>query len=68
MFDFLHYFAQVYLNDIFIDNKILKHHRLHVDQVLESLKEAKIKANINKCEFHIQEKKFLDLIISTKDI
>ena len=68
LFDFLHHFIQAYLDDIFIYSKTLKDHRLHVRQVLEHLQEAWIQANIDKCEFHIQETKFLNLIISTKGI
>ena len=68
LFDFLHRFVQAYLDNILIYSKTLKDHRLHVRQVLEHLQEAGIQADINKCEFHVQETKFLDLIISTKGI
>lgn len=66
LFDFLHRFVQAYLDDIRIYSKTLKDHRSHVRQVLECLREAGIQADVDKCEFHVQEIKFLDLIISTK--
>ncbi len=68
LFNFLHCFVQPYLDDIFIYRKTLKDHCLHVYQVLESLEKAGIQVDIDKCTFHIEETKFLDLIISTKGI
>ena len=68
LFDFLHRFVQAYLDDILVYSKTLKDHRLHVRQVLERLREAGIQADVDKCEFHVQETKFLGLIISTKGI
>ena len=40
LFDFLHSFVQAYLDDILIYNKTLKDHRLHIQQVLERLREV----------------------------
>ncbi len=68
LFDFLYRFVQAYLDDIFIYSKMLKDHRLHVRQVLERLREVGLQANVDKCEFHVQETKFLGLIISIKGI
>ena len=68
LFDFLHRFVQAYLDDILVYSKTLKDHRLHVRQVLERLREAGIQADVDKCEFHVQETKFLGLIISTEGI
>ena len=42
LFNFLHRFVQAYLDDIFIYSKTLKDHRLHVQQVLERLREVGI--------------------------
>ncbi len=68
LFDFLHRFVQAYLNDVLIYSKTLKEHRSHIRQVLQRLREAGLQADIDKCEFHIQETKFLDLIVSTEGI
>ena len=46
----------------------LKKHKKHVQVVLVKLQEAGIQANVNKCEFHMTETKYLRLIISTEDI
>ena len=68
LFDFLHYFIQAYFNDIFIYNKTLKDHYLHVRQVLKRLQKVEIQANIDKCKFHVQKTKFLGFIISIEGI
>lgn len=68
LFDFLHYFIQAYLDGIFIYSKTVKNHCLYIWQVLERLQKAEIQVDIDKYEFHIQETKFLALIISIKDI
>ena len=68
LFDFLHCFVQAYLDNILIYSKTLKEHHSHVRQVLQRLQEAGLQADIDKCEFHIQETKFLGLIVSTEGI
>ena len=68
LFDFLHRFVQAYLDDILIYSKTLQDHRSHVRQVLQRLRESGLQADIDKCEFHVQETKFLGLIVSTEGI
>ena len=68
LFNFLHCFVQTYLDDILIYSKTLKEHHFHVCQVLQRLREAGLQADIDKCEFHVQEIRFFGLIISTKGI
>ena len=68
LFDFLHCFVQAYLDNILIYSKTLKEHHSHVCQVLQRLREAGLQADIDKCEFHVQETKFLGLIVSTEGI
>ena len=68
LFDFLHRFVQAYLDNILIYSKTLQDYRSHVRQVLQRLREAGLQVNIDKCEFHVQETKFLSLIVSTEDI
>ncbi len=68
LFDFLHRFVQAYLDNILIYSKMLKDHHSYVRQMLKRLREAGIQADVDKCEFHVQETKFLGLIISTKGI
>ncbi len=66
LFDFLNDFCQVYLDDILIYSKTKKAPREHVRKVLRKLREAGLQVDIEKCEFHVQEAKFLGLIVSTE--
>jgi len=68
LFDYLHQFCQIYLNDIIIYSKTLKKHKQHVWLILNKLREADLQININKCEFHVQKTIFLELLISIKEL
>jgi signal peptidase I len=61
-------FCTAYLDDILIYSKTLKEYKRHVRLILEILTEAGLYLDINKCEFHISEVKYLGLIISNKNI
>ncbi len=63
LFDYLHQFCQIYLNDIIIYSKTLKKHKKHVRLVLHRLWEIDLQMNINKCKFYIQEISFLELLL-----
>ncbi len=63
LFDYLHQFCQIYLNDIIIYSKTLKKHKKHVRLVLHRLREINLQMNINKCKFHVQEISFLKLLL-----
>ncbi len=63
LFDYLHQFCQAYLDDIIIYSKTLKEHKRHIRLVLHRLREAGLQVNINKCEFHVQETFFLELLL-----
>ena len=68
LFNCLHKFCQIYLNDILIYSKILKKHRTHVKKVLDKLREVDLQINIDKCEFKIQKTLFLELLIFINDL
>ncbi len=53
LFNCLHKFCQIYLNDILIYSKILKKHRTHMKEVLSKLREVNLQININKRKFKI---------------
>ncbi len=53
LFDYLHQFCQIYLDDIIIYSKTLKKHKRHVRLVLHRLQKTDLQMNINKCKFHI---------------
>ncbi len=63
LFDYLHQFCQIYLDDIIIYSKTLKKHKKHVWLVLHRLREIDLQMNINKCKFHVQEISFLKLLL-----
>ncbi len=66
LFEYLHQFCQIYLNDIIIYSKILKKHKWYVWLILNKLREADLQIDINKCKFHVQKNIFLELLISIK--
>ncbi len=66
LFEYLHQFCQIYLDDIIIYSKTLKKHKRHVWLILNRLREADLQMNINKCKFHVQEIIFLELLIFIK--
>ncbi len=68
LFDCLHKFCQIYLNDILIYSKILKKHRTHVKEMLDKLREVDLQIDIDKCEFKIQKISFLKLLIFINDL
>ncbi len=68
LFEYLHQFCQIYLNNIIIYSKILKKHKQHVWLILHRLREIDLQININKCKFHVQEIIFLKLLIFIKKL
>ncbi len=68
LFDYLHQFCQIYLDDIIIYSKTLKKHKWHVRLVLHRLQETNLQMNINKCEFHVQKIFFLKLLLFIEEL
>ena len=66
--EFLNKFASAYLDDIIIYSKTKNEHREHVQKVLRALQKAGLQIDINKCEFTVQETKYLGLIITSDGI
>jgi hypothetical protein len=58
----------IYLNDLIIYSNNLKEHQKHVRKMLQHLREIDLQTNIDKCEFHVFETKFLDMIIERDEI
>ena len=67
LFDYLHQFCQIYLDDI-IYSKTLKKHKRHVRLVLHRLRETDLQMNINKCKFHVQKIFFLKLLLFIEEL
>jgi transcriptional regulator NrdR family protein len=68
LMNYLNEFVVAYLDDIIVYSNNKKEHIQHVRKILQRLREANIQANVNKCEFHIIETKFLDMIVGRDDI
>jgi hypothetical protein len=68
LINYLNEFVVAYLNDIIVYSNSKKKHIQHVRKILQRLREANIQADVNKCEFHIIEIKFLDMIVDRDDI
>jgi len=68
LWDFLDIFCTTYLDDILIYSDSLAEHRVHVRQVLQKLEEAGLYLKSEKCEFQVQEMKYLGFIIATKGV
>ncbi len=65
---YLDEFVVIYLNDIIVYSNSKKKHIQHVRKILQRLREANIQIDVDKCEFHIIETKFLSMIMSRDDI
>ncbi len=68
LFEYLHQFCQIYLDDIVIYSKILKKHKQHVRLILNRLREADLQIDIDKCKFHVQKTIFLELLMSIEKL
>ena len=58
----------VYLNDILIFSDKSTNHKYHIQQILERFKDYELYIDCKKCEFNIDEIKFLSFIVFTKKI
>jgi nicotinic acid phosphoribosyltransferase len=56
------------LNDIIVYSNSKKKHIKHVQKILQRLREAEIQIDVDKCEFHITETKFLEMIVERDEI
>ena len=58
----------VYLDDILVYSDTEEEHRLHVKEVLQRLREAKLYLKLSKCEFHTQETEYLGYIVCPEGV
>uniref|UniRef100_A0A388K243 Reverse transcriptase domain-containing protein n=1 Tax=Chara braunii TaxID=69332 RepID=A0A388K243_CHABU len=61
-------FVLIYLDDILVYSRSLDEHVEHLRTVLERLRQAKYKANRDKCEFAQQELEYLGLYVTPQGI
>jgi len=63
---FLDQFVVLFIDDILIYSKSLEEHGEHLRIVLQILNKKKLYAKLSKCEFWLEEVKFLGHVISNK--
>ncbi|KAM0691543.1 hypothetical protein Q7P36_007742 [Cladosporium allicinum] len=61
---YLDEFVTVYLDDLLIYSATLEEHQAHMQKVLLKLRDANLPVDIDKCEFHVQEVKYLAGVLS----
>ena len=66
--EYLDDFCSAYLDDILIYSNDTETHIQHVGKVLTKLQQAGLYLDINKCQFHVHEVKYLGLIITTSGL
>ncbi len=66
--NYLNDFVMTYLNDIIVYSNTKKDHIQHVRKILQRLRETDIQIDVDKCESHITETKFLEMIIKRDEI
>ena len=65
---FLDIFCTTFVDNILIYSNNLKEHKEHVRAVMTTLKEAGLYLKAEKCEFHKEEVKYLELIVGVNGI
>jgi hypothetical protein len=68
LMNYLNEFVVAYLDDIIVYSNSKKEHIQHVRKILQRLREVNIQADVNKCEFHTTETKFLEMIVDRDEI
>lgn len=58
----------VFIDDMLIYSKSMEEHEYHLRLVLQVLKEKKLFAKLEKCEFWMQEVKFMGHVVSKEGV
>jgi hypothetical protein len=64
--DYLDQFTVVFIDDMLIYSRTSKEHKKHLRKVLERLRNEKLYAKLEKCEFWLDSMSFLRHVISEK--
>ena len=68
LYDHLNEFVIAYLNNILIFSETEKKHEKHVKKVLKKFQEKNFYLKSEKCEFHKQQVKYLEYIVTTEEL
>ncbi|KAL0177211.1 hypothetical protein M9458_026105, partial [Cirrhinus mrigala] len=68
LWEYLHRFVMVYIDDILIYSRNEAEHRQHVQQVLHKLREHQLFLKLEKCEFHQPLVQFLGYVLSGEGV
>jgi hypothetical protein len=68
LWPFTNYFVVVYLDDILIYNKTWEEHLQHIQQVLHTLRQHKLYANLEKCSFGMDRVQYLGYIVDAHGV
>src|SRR5204863_8833682 len=68
LYDHLNEFVIAYLDNILIFSETKKEHEKHVKKILKKLQEKNLYLKSEKCEFHKQQVKYLEHIITIKEL
>lgn len=66
--EYLDKFCTAYLDDVLVYSNPKEEHRIHVNLILNKLREAGLQLDIKKCSFEAKEVKYLGILISCKGI
>ena len=65
---FTNSFVVVYLDDILIYSRTWEEHLLHIQQVLNSLRQHQLYANLEKCSFGMDRIQYLGYIVDSNGV
>src|SRR5436189_2609517 len=68
LYNHLNEFVITYLNNILIYSENKRNHKKHVKKVLKRFQEKNLYFKSEKCEFHKQQVKYLEYIITTEEL
>jgi hypothetical protein len=68
LWPFTNSFVVIYLDDILIFNKTWEEHLKHIQQVLGTLRQHKLYANLEKCSFDMQRIQYLGYIMDEQGV
>jgi hypothetical protein len=68
MWPFTNYFVVVYQDEILIYNKTWAEHLHHIQQVLHTLWQHKLYANLEKCSFSMDKIQYLGYIVDAHGV